>query len=125
MILLSKPKGHLREIKLAFKLWFENEEGYVFGSGAYNILAKIQEKGSLSEATKSLGMSYRYAWGIIKRVEKRIGKTILKTHRGGRSGGGGCELTDEGYVLMRKYERYRDAVSNTLKNLEEHRSKTS
>jgi len=121
---LSNSRERLREIRPVFRLWFENEKGYVFGRGAYNLLAKIQEKGSLSEATKSLGMSYRYAWGIIKRVEKRIGKTILKTHRGGRSGGGGCELTDEGYDLMRKYERYRDAVSNTLKNLEERRSKT-
>lgn len=125
MILLSNSEEHLKEIRPTFKLWFENKDGYVFGKGAYRLLAKIRETGSLSEATKSLSVSYRYAWGIIKRVEKRIGKPVLKTRRGGRSGGGGCELTDEGYVLMRKYERYRDAVSNTLKNLEEQRSKTS
>lgn len=122
---MSNSGGRLKEIGPTFKLWFENEEGYVFGKGAYSLLAKIRETGSLSEATKSLGLSYRYAWGIIKRVEKRIGKPLLKTRRGGRYGGGGCKLTDEGYALMRKYERYRDAVSNSLKNLEEHRSKTS
>lgn len=97
----------------------------MFGKGAYRLLAKIRETGSLSEATKSLGLSYRYAWGIIKEVEKRIGKPLLKTRRGGRSGGGGCKLTDEGYALMKKYERYGDAISNTLKNLEEQRPKHS
>lgn len=123
--MLSNSRERLRETSPVFRLWFENEKGYVFGHGTYSLLVKIQKTGTLSEAASSLGMSYRYAWGIIKRVEKRIGKTILKTRRGGRSGGGGCELTDEGYALMRKYERYRDAVSNTLKNLEEHRSKAS
>ncbi len=122
MILLSNQEEHQKEIKPAFRLWLENEDGYVFGKGAYTLLAKIREKGSLSEATKSLGLSYRYAWGIMKRVEKRIGKPVLKTSRGGKSGGGGCELTDEGYVLMKKYERYRDAISDAMKNLEKQRS---
>ena len=125
MILLPNQEEYQKEIKPAFRLWLENEEGHVLGKGAHDLLVKIQETGSLSKAAKSLSMSYRYSWGIIRRVEKRIGKPLLKTFRGGKSGGGGCELTDEGYTLMRKYEMYREAISNALKNLEKQRSQTS
>jgi molybdate transport system regulatory protein len=89
----------------AFKLWFETEEGHLFGQGTFELLQKVNELGNLSRAAGSLEMSYRHAWGIVKKAEKRLGKPLIRTYRGGRSGGGGAELTSEGERLIREYRR--------------------
>ena len=91
------------KIKTKIKLWLETENGYVFGEGLLQLLSKIQEMGTLRSAAEDLGMSYRHAWGKIKTAEKRVGKPIVKTHKGGTSGGGGAELTEEGKMLLTRY----------------------
>lgn len=90
-------------IRIRIKLWLETENGYVFGEGAFELLSKIQELGTLRGATEELGMSYRHGWGILKNIERRIGKPILKTYKGGKLGGGGSELTAEARLLIDKY----------------------
>ncbi|MCW4020223.1 MAG: LysR family transcriptional regulator [Candidatus Bathyarchaeota archaeon] len=93
--------------KPAYKFWLEVEGSYVFGKGAFELLQKIQEVGTLSGAAEALGMSYRHAWGVIKKIEKRIGKPLLKTRKGGRIGGGGAELTETGRELIKAFSKLR------------------
>lgn len=93
-------------------MWLETDRGYVFGEGPFNLLKRIQETGTLSGAAKALGMSYRHAWGLLKEVEQNVGKTMLITHKGGKAGGGGAELTKEALDLLTMYERAKTAFSN-------------
>ncbi len=97
-------------LKHRFKLWLETEEGYIFGQGAFELLQKISEAGTLSSAAEALGISYRHAWGIIKRIERQIGRPILKTRKGGKLGGG-SELTDEAKYLMKEFLKMRKTLS--------------
>jgi len=99
-------------LKPAYKMWLETKDGYVFGKGAFDILRKIQELGTLDGAAKALSMSYRHAWGIIKNIENRINKPLLKTRKGGRFGGGGSELTFTGRELIKSFIK--------IKNIFEH-----
>jgi molybdate transport system regulatory protein len=94
----SKPRP-------AFKVWLETEEGYVFGPGIYRILVKVEETGTLKGAAESLGMSYRFAWGLVKKAERKLGEPLLKAHKGGRSGGGGAEITDLGKQFLEEYSK--------------------
>ena len=98
-------------VKPAFKIWLETDKGYVFGKGPFNLLKCIRETGTLSGAAKALGMSYRHAWGLVKEVEHNVGKDILITHKGGKAGGGGAELTKEALDLLAKYERAKTAFT--------------
>ena len=99
------------EVKLVVKFWLETEKGYIFGEGTLNLLRKIQELGTLRAAAEALNMSYRHAWGIIKNIERRMDKPILKTHKGGSLGGGGAKLTEEGILLMNKYLEIKIALT--------------
>ena len=99
------------ELKPRFKVWFETEKGYAFGPGTFILLKEIEMKGSLSLAATSLGMSYRYAWGLLKKAEKGTGIPILETFKGGSHGGGGTSLTEEGRWLLREYSRIVDAFT--------------
>jgi len=94
-------------LKPAYKLWLETREGYVFGKGTLELLQGVEQKGTLSGAAEALGMSYRHAWGVIKRVERRLGRPVLKTRKGGRRGGGGAELTETGRELVKTFLRFR------------------
>ncbi|MEM2142155.1 MAG: LysR family transcriptional regulator [Candidatus Thorarchaeota archaeon] len=93
----------------------------VFGAGVYVLLKSIHETGAITGGARALGMSYRYAWGLIRDVERELGVRLLNTRRGGMdiehgAGGGGSEITEEGYALMRLYSEsvriFADAASN-------------
>ena len=98
------------KVKPVFKFWLETGEGYVFGEGPAELLHHIQQLHTLSGAAKALGMSYRYAWGILREIEERMGKHVVKTYKGGKSGGGGAELTEDGVALLEKYFTIREAI---------------
>ncbi len=112
----SNMHNGLNRLKPAFKLWLETEQGYVFGQGTFELLQKIGEVGTLSGAAEVLGMSYRYAWSVIKRTEKRIGEPLLKTRKGGRLGGGGAELTQAGQNLIKEFLKIKEVFLNVSKD---------
>jgi molybdate transport repressor ModE-like protein len=94
-----------------FKLWLETEDGYVFGQGSFELLRGIKEKGNLKAATEELNMSYRHAWGIIKQIEATLGQPIVVSHRGGKVGGGGAELTQTGQELLETYTKFKSDLT--------------
>ena len=94
----------------AFKVWMETDDGYVFGPGVYSLLKKIMGVGTLKEAAIELGMSYRYAWGLIKKAEGKLGEPLLSAHKGGRSGGGGAELTERGKLFLVEFQKLREQI---------------
>ena len=93
------------------KVWIESEEGSIFGPGLYTILISIISQGSISEACRELGISYRKAWSRIKLSEDRLGISLLEKNRGGTSGGG-SEITPVGKELLDRYESYLDEVQS-------------
>lgn len=46
------------------------------------LLMSIQHTGSISKAATSVGWSYRYAWGLLRDVEKLFGASLIQTDRG-------------------------------------------
>jgi molybdate transport repressor ModE-like protein len=91
--------------KPAFKVWLETDEGYVFGPGVYRLLGRVRDEGTIKAAAESLGMSYRFAWGLVRKAEKKIGQPLMITHKGGRDGGGGTELTEVGLDFLADYSK--------------------
>ena len=95
----------------AFKVWLETDEGFVFGPGVYSLLRKIEETGTLKEAAEYLGMSYRFAWGLVRKAEEKIGQPLITAHKGGRAGGGGAELTEVGHQFLDEFSKIEIAIS--------------
>ncbi|NHI82976.1 MAG: molybdenum-binding protein [Candidatus Thorarchaeota archaeon] len=93
------------KLKPNYKLWLEFDGKYVFGPGAYAIMNHVLKKGTLTGVTESTGMSYRYAWGVIRKIEATLGVKILVTFKGGPSGGGGAKVTDFGLKLMQMFAK--------------------
>lgn len=103
-----KEEDIVRELLPNWKLWLEKDGQYVFGPGAYAILQAIKETGTITEGARKLGMSYRYAWGVIRKIEKKLDTRLLETYKGGTVGGGGANLTEVGHQLLERFAKYRD-----------------
>jgi len=96
------------------KLWIysEGDEG-VFGHGKVRLLEEIDMRGSLCEAAKALSMSYRKAWGDLKKAEACLQVHLIETTRGGQ--GGGCTvLTDQGRRLVEAYKAFDRRVQQSM-----------
>ena len=81
------------------------------------LLRRVSETGSLTVAARMVGISYRSAWGRIRRVESRLGKRVLETNTGGAKGGG-SRLTPEGLSLFREFRKVRKYLFNALDDRE-------
>ncbi|AEA47747.1 winged helix-turn-helix domain-containing protein [Archaeoglobus veneficus] len=90
-------------MELKWRIWFEKDGKHVMGKGGAEILRAIKEHGSLAKAAKALGMSYRFAWKYVTKMEKTLGEKIVERERGGREGGG-AKLTKLGEEILRMYE---------------------
>jgi len=100
---MSKREKRDHDLKPNYKLWFERDEEYIFGPGACAILQAIHEEGTITKGAERLGMSYRYAWGVIKKIEKKLGKPVVETYKGGNIGGGGAKVTELGLQLVESF----------------------
>tara|TARA_B110000483_G_C17722690_1_gene361519 strand:+ start:176 stop:529 length:354 start_codon:yes stop_codon:yes gene_type:complete len=76
----------------------------LLGRGKIELLKAIAKEHSLSKAAKSLGMSYRRAWLLIRELNDSMETPVLITQTGGQSGGG-SELTETATRLIELYEK--------------------
>ena len=76
--------------------------GRALGPGKIRLLEAIDRTGSISEAGRSLKMSYRRAWLLVDDMNGCFRASVVATKPGGAHGGG-AELTALGHELIRKY----------------------
>lgn len=100
--------------KLSCKVWIEYKDKPVIGKGGAEILETIDKKNSISKASETLGMSYRYVWNYIQEIQSAMAEPIIETYKGGKSGGGGAKLTDLGRSLLGEYKQAESYLGKVL-----------
>jgi molybdate transport repressor ModE-like protein len=76
------------------------------------LLLAIQDQGSIAAAARSVGLSYRYAWGLLREAERLFGEPLLETGRGR-----GTQLTMLAQKLVWADRRIAARLSPTLESL--------
>ena len=81
--------------------WVEGELRLVgaLDSRMIGLLRAINQSGSINQAAKQMGLSYKGAWQIIERANNGSPKTLVSTAIGGNKGGG-TSLTGAGRSLL-------------------------
>lgn len=92
---------------LHVKLWVEHEGQMLLGQGPAELLSRIETMGSLKKAAESLNMSYRAAWGRLKRTEDALGCPLVLASVNRREG---YQLTAEGKEAVDAYRLWLDKV---------------
>lgn len=69
------------------------------GFGKIELLEAIVRTGSLSQAARSIDMSYRRAWLLVDSMNTGFAEPVIRASTGG-TGGGGATLTEFGQQLI-------------------------
>jgi molybdate transport system regulatory protein len=84
------------------------------GPGKVRLLEAIARTGSISQAGRELGMSYRRAWLLIDDMNQCFRHTVVRARPGGFQGGGAA-LTEFGAGLVRDYRAIESAATDAAK----------
>ena len=111
----------MKKLRAKFKLWLSTEEKEgVFGDGKWRLLKVVEKEGSLSAAAKSQRISYRKAWGDLKKAEETLSIALVEKRRGGTMGGQ-TVLTSEGKMWLKAYTKFRTDIEKAVeKAYDEH-----
>ena len=72
------------------------------GPGKADLLEAIASTGSISAGARRLGMSYKRAWDLVDTMNRSFSQPLIATAAGG-SHGGGAQVTEFGYEVLRRY----------------------
>lgn len=102
------PPVSQRGASLGVRLRIDLAPGSSIGPGKIALLEHIEASGSLSQAARELGMSYRRAWLLLDDLNHALGEPVSTASIGG-AGGGGARLTDFGRKLIAAYREVEHA----------------
>ena len=98
----GKPKRDAIALKGA--LWLTIGDANLGGPGRIGLLRAIAEQGSITQAARAFGMSYKAAWDAVDAMNNLAGEPLVERSAGGR-GGGSTRLTPRGEQLVERFER--------------------
>jgi molybdate transport repressor ModE-like protein len=81
-------------------------------TGLLVLLAAVQDSGSLAQAARGLGWSYRHCWGLVKQAEALFGGPLIASGRGR-----GSVLTELAHKLLWADRRIAARLSPLLESL--------
>lgn len=91
--------------------------GRALGPGKVRLLEAIEKTGSISQAGRVLGMSYRRAWLLVDDMNHCFRDAVISAQPGGAHGGG-ATLTPFGQKLVERYRAIEnEAMDATRKHL--------
>jgi molybdate transport system regulatory protein len=103
---MKKPPPPRLEVHGA--LWLTAGGQNIGGHGRVALLRAVAEQGSITQAARAFGMSYKAAWDAIDAMNRIAGEPLVERVSGGR-GGGSTRLTPRGERLVQRYGQI-DAV---------------
>ncbi len=97
----------MHDVKLKLQLRVLLKEDIAFGPGKAELLEGIRRSGSISQAAKSMNMSYRRAWQLVETMNHSFLYPLVETQKGGTHGGG-ATVTDFGEKILNQFRRMEE-----------------
>lgn len=97
-----------RQLALGGSVWFSVDGAGLGDHGRIALLRAIGDTGSITQAAKVVGLSYKGAWDIVEDMNQVAGRRLAE--RGGTGlRGGGTRLTEHGRRLVERFEQIEAA----------------
>jgi len=105
---LNDPETHLSNKSMSPVL-VEGDIRLIGGLGGrlFRLLAAIGKSGSINQAAKDVGLTYKGAWEMIERANNLSPKILVSSAIGGRLGGG-TRLTPAGKSLLQLFTQIQE-----------------
>jgi len=114
MFSIKGKDSDMKKLQARFKLWLNTRdiEG-VFGDGKWRLLRSVDAEGSLKSASEVLGISYRKAWGDLKKAQDGLNTVLVEKQRGGKMGGQ-ATLTAQGKKWLKAYTKFHHDIEKAV-----------
>lgn len=89
-------------LQLDGELWLNVHGQTLGGASRIGLLDAIARTGSITQAARAVGMSYKAAWDAVDTMNNLAGEPLVARSAGGR-GGGSTTLTTRGARLVARY----------------------
>ena len=99
-------------VRLTLRVDFGTDRA--IGPGKVLLLEAIRDTGSISQAGRSLGMSYRRAWLLVDDMNRCYREPVVTAQPGGAQGGGAA-LTAFGQKVVQKYRKIETEATAAAK----------
>lgn len=86
-----------RKLETHGRFWFTLEGENFLGRGRVELLQRIADTGSISQAARAMKMSYKAAWDAVDAINRAWGSPLVTSHPGGSS------LTPDADTLIAAY----------------------
>lgn len=96
--------SEIQPIEISGRFWLNRQGSGYLGAGRIELLERIDECGSIAQAAKRIGMSYKTAWDAVEAMNNLAEQPLMVRTTGGK-GGGGTYLTDYGKQAIAGYRR--------------------
>jgi molybdate transport system regulatory protein len=91
------------------KGWLSWDGDFLVGPRYIRLLEGVERTGTIREACRGTGLSYRTCLERLRRMERTLGAPVVTTRRGG-AGRGGATLTPIARQLVDVYRMWREDV---------------
>ena len=98
-----------KQIEIRLRHWVYVDNAKFFGPGRLELLEHIQATGSIAQAAKAMGLSYKKAWTMVDALNN-VGKSPYVITQKGGAEGGGAVLTETGRKVMEAYQRLSEKL---------------
>jgi molybdate transport system regulatory protein len=109
-----KPVALRRHLAPRHKIWLNWDGVFLMGPNYLRFLAAVDQTGTIREGGQAVGWSYRTCLNRLRRMERVLGRPVLITKRGGRSGGS-ARLTPEARRFVEIFTRWQADVDRLSK----------
>ncbi len=96
---------------------FADVLGHEASDKRIDILHRLDQVGSISQAARAAGVSYKAAWQALETLTNLAGTPLVERAVGG-SGGGGAVLTAAGHAVLQAANAMRQARQHALQQLQ-------
>jgi molybdate transport system regulatory protein len=112
-----RRKGN-RRLELQGSVWLSVGDQALGGSERFGLLRAVASEGSITQAARAYGISYKAAWDALEAMNTLAGDALVERSVGGR-GGGSTRLTPHGQQLVDRFEQIDAAHQRFLKLLDD------
>jgi molybdate transport system regulatory protein len=102
------------ELKVVGSLSLGTDDQNLLSDKRIALLQSVGECGSITQAAKAVGLSYKGAWDAVDAMNSMFGEPLVVTMTGGK-GGGGTQLTATGIRIVDAYSALRREQQRFLK----------
>lgn len=106
-------------LSLSGKLILHMENGKQLNFENINLLEQIVIYGSIARTARETGICYPKVWHTINDLNSMSEIPLVAKTAGGRGGGGGTTLTDEGQKILNRYRAIQRAHMNFIRSMED------